>query len=69
MRRFLVDPQQIVEDKATLAGRQAHHLHRVLRLKAGDAVVLTDGSGHALSLIHISEPTRPFTLSRMPSSA
>ena len=47
MRRFLVDPQQIVEDKATLAGRQAHHLHRVLRLKAGDAVVLTDGSGHA----------------------
>ena len=23
----------------------------------------------ALSLIHISEPTRPFTLSRMPSSA
>ena len=24
---------------------------------------------HDLSLIHISEPTRPFTLSRMPSSA
>ena len=24
---------------------------------------------HHLSLIHISEPTRPFTLSRMPSSA
>ena len=24
---------------------------------------------HGLSLIHISEPTRPFTLSRMPSSA
>ena len=24
---------------------------------------------YALSLIHISEPTRPFTLSRMPSSA
>ena len=23
----------------------------------------------SLSLIHISEPTRPFTLSRMPSSA
>ena len=25
--------------------------------------------GKLLSLIHISEPTRPFTLSRMPSSA
>ena len=24
---------------------------------------------YELSLIHISEPTRPFTLSRMPSSA
>ena len=30
-----------------------------------------DNTGIALglSLIHISEPTRPFTLSRMPSSA
>ena len=27
------------------------------------------GQGVRLSLIHISEPTRPFTLSRMPSSA
>ena len=26
-------------------------------------------TGRGLSLIHISEPTRPFTLSRMPSSA
>ena len=29
----------------------------------------TAGEGATLSLIHISEPTRPFTLSRMPSSA
>ena len=29
----------------------------------------TEGALEALSLIHISEPTRPFTLSRMPSSA
>mgnify|MGYP001828681040 CR=1 FL=1 len=28
-----------------------------------------EGVGLMLSLIHISEPTRPFTLSRMPSSA
>ena len=28
-----------------------------------------DGKVIGLSLIHISEPTRPFTLSRMPSSA
>ena len=33
-----------------------------------DRSLLGDGV-HDLSLIHISEPTRPFTLSRMPSSA
>ena len=44
--------------------------------KAAIAAVITamdrvrqEGRPHALSLIHISEPTRPFTLSRMPSSA
>ena len=33
------------------------------------AATATEGPAVALSLIHISEPTRPFTLSRMPSSA
>ena len=33
------------------------------------ALALSSSSSDALSLIHISEPTRPFTLSRMPSSA
>ena len=32
-------------------------------------IVVEVGAGPNLSLIHISEPTRPFTLSRMPSSA
>ena len=32
-------------------------------------VLAETGAGQHLSLIHISEPTRPFTLSRMPSSA
>ena len=36
-----------------------------LRQQGAPIVVKADG----LSLIHISEPTRPFTLSRMPSSA
>ena len=51
---------------------------RVLLVKMsslGDVVhtlpALTDAVANVpgLSLIHISEPTRPFTLSRMPSSA
>ena len=32
-------------------------------------IVVNDNGRSYLSLIHISEPTRPFTLSRMPSSA
>ena len=42
--------------------------------EAGASVMFSDidearGKAKVLSLIHISEPTRPFTLSRMPSSA
>mgnify|MGYP001829014220 CR=1 FL=1 len=36
--------------------------------QTGD-IVGEDITTQTLSLIHISEPTRPFTLSRMPSSA
>ena len=39
-------------------------------LRAFDCILLgAVGTPEVLSLIHISEPTRPFTLSRMPSSA
>ena len=53
--------------------RRAESHARVAELLAAlkDAPKSTDGHrvGLTLSLIHISEPTRPFTLSRMPSSA
>ena len=43
----------------------------ILKTEDSDVVILADGmgSGVKLSLIHISEPTRHVTLSRMPSSA
>ena len=41
----------------------------IINLRAGDASDVIVGTALGLSLIHISEPTRPFTLARMPSSA
>ena len=35
----------------------------------GNLTMVLQSNEYTLSLIHISEPTRPFTLSRMPSSA
>ena len=43
--------------------------HRVLSLRDDRFLFTSNDIGFPLSLIHISEPTRPFTLSRMPSSA
>jgi 16S rRNA (uracil1498-N3)-methyltransferase len=45
MRRFFIDRQAIAGSRAFLAGTDAHHLLRVLRLKTGDEVELFDGSG------------------------
>ena len=42
-----------------------------LEVRRGERIVVCgpSGSGKSLSLIHISEPTRPTATSRMPSSA
>ena len=45
MRRFFVDPENITGAHALLTGNEARHIASVLRLAAGDAVTLFDGSG------------------------
>ena len=40
-----------------------------MNIKKGDTVVVLSGKDKGLSLIHISEPTRLNSTSRMPSSA
>lgn len=47
-RRFLVDG---IADRVVLRGDEAHHLRSVLRLGAGDAVVLFDGRGRAAEAV------------------
>ena len=43
MRRFFVEN---IAEKAFLEGDEAQHMHRVLRMKSGDSVILFDGSGY-----------------------
>jgi 16S rRNA (uracil1498-N3)-methyltransferase len=45
LHRFFVDPALLGTDRVALSGPQAHQISRVLRLKAGDRVVLADGDG------------------------
>ena len=44
MRRFFCD--NITTDTAVITGDDAHHIARVLRMKAGDALSLCDGAGN-----------------------
>src|SRR5215210_5325323 len=45
LHRFFVDPALLGGERVALTGAQAHQIGRVLRLKAGDRVVLLDGAG------------------------
>ncbi len=45
--RFFIAPQAISGDTATLPPEAAHHARNVLRLRAGEPVVLHDGLGFA----------------------
>ena len=44
-QRFYVSPP-VGENKAMIAGPEAHHLLHVMRAKVGDEVVLFDGVGY-----------------------
>ena len=49
MRRFYLPPQQCRADHLVLTGSEAHHAADVLRVKAGDEVVVLDGAGSELA--------------------
>jgi 16S rRNA (uracil1498-N3)-methyltransferase len=46
MHRFYLSPTEARVKPLTLAGREAHHALRVLRLGRGDEVTVLDGVGH-----------------------
>ncbi len=45
MNRFYASPDSVIGGKIVLRGREAHHARDVMRLKAGDDIVVFDGSG------------------------
>ena len=46
MRRFFIPADQISSKESVLTGPDAHHLYTVLRLKAGERVIVFDGTGN-----------------------
>lgn len=48
MHRFYLPPEQCRGKTLTLSGGEAHHAIRVLRLRAGERVVVLDGAGREL---------------------
>lgn len=45
MQRYFVRSDQIKGDLVTISGDDAHHIFRVMRLSAGDPVIVCDNSG------------------------
>lgn len=46
MHRFYIPPEQVAEAEPVIQGSDARHIHTVLRLKPGDAIVVFDGRGN-----------------------
>ena len=59
MRRFYIDPQSISESLAILSPEESRHITTVLRLQAGTAIELFDGTGFVYQgLILTATPKR-----------
>jgi len=49
MHRFYVAPENWDRQELALRGSEAHHARNVLRMQAGDKIVLFNGKGHELT--------------------
>ena len=62
MRRFFVDPQSISENLAILSPEESRHIATVLRLQAGDAIELFDGTGFVYQGLILTASTKRITV-------
>jgi 16S rRNA (uracil1498-N3)-methyltransferase len=60
--RFLADDVDPARGEIALAGDESHHLARVLRLKAGDEVVVFDGRGRESRAVVVRSDPRHATV-------
>src|SRR5688572_20037432 len=45
MRRFAITPEAVADGRVTFDAPQSRHLARALRLRPGDTIIASDGSG------------------------
>lgn len=57
MQRYFISPELFSETLVTIAGDDAHHLIRVMRGKAGDQVIVSDGVNRE-ALVRLREPEK-----------
>jgi 16S rRNA (uracil1498-N3)-methyltransferase len=62
MHRFHLPPEQCSGDVIQLPEDEAHHATRVLRIAAGESVVVLDGAGHTLACVVREVTKRTVTL-------
>ncbi|MFC5651767.1 RsmE family RNA methyltransferase [Paenibacillus solisilvae] len=43
MQRYFVTPEQLSANQVVLTGDDAHHIGRVMRMEAGDTIIVSDG--------------------------
>ena len=46
MHHFFADPTQVAEDTVTITGPDVNHMKNVLRMKPGEALLVSDGTGN-----------------------
>lgn len=51
MHRFFVDPSAIERGTVVLAGHDAHHASRVLRVRPGEPIAIADGTGSVMDAL------------------
>ncbi len=51
MHHFFTEPELIADGRVSLAGAEAHHASRVLRIRAGETISVADGSGRVLDAV------------------
>jgi 16S rRNA (uracil1498-N3)-methyltransferase len=64
MRHLFVTPQQLSNETITIEGPDAHHLLNVLRVRAGEALILLDNEGVAFHAVIAEAGKRSLTFRR-----
>ncbi|MFC6452974.1 16S rRNA (uracil(1498)-N(3))-methyltransferase [Paenibacillus vulneris] len=57
MQRYFIAPELFLESSVAIVGDDAHHLSRVMRAKAGDQVIVSDGMSRE-ALVRLREPAK-----------